>query len=36
MQARMREKKRSWITLDDAASDLRNMGTKTGEQKLWT
>jgi hypothetical protein len=35
MQARIREKKRSWIMLD-AESDLRNMGIKTREQKLWT
>jgi hypothetical protein len=31
-----REKKRSWIMLDDAESDLRNMGTKLVEQELWT
>jgi len=36
MQARRREKNKSWIMLDDAESDLRNMGTKTGEQKLCT
>jgi hypothetical protein len=35
-QARRRKQKRIWIMLDDAESDLKNMGTKTGEQELWT
>jgi len=36
IQARRREKKKSWIMLDDAEQGLRNMGIKTGEQKLCT